>query len=81
MCRLRSFGTLEVPEAVGLILPAVPSIAAGLVPVTAACVAVLVGAVAVEVREGADAAEILIPLVTVGLALSVAISRAMIVRF
>jgi hypothetical protein len=80
--QVRLLGTLEVLGAAGLIVPAVTGIAPGLVPVAAACVAVLlVGAIAVEVRDGAGSATLLLPLVTLGLALPVAIGRATIAPF
>jgi uncharacterized membrane protein YphA (DoxX/SURF4 family) len=50
---VKAIGALEVLAAVGLILPAVLDIAPVLVPVTAACVALLfVGAVTMRARRG-----------------------------
>jgi hypothetical protein len=50
---LRAIGTLELLAAAGLILPAVLDIAPVLVPVTAACVALLfVGATIMRLRRG-----------------------------
>jgi DoxX-like family len=80
--QIRLLGTLEVLGAAGLVIPAITGIAPGLVAVAAACVAVLLlGAIVVEVREGAGAAKLLLPLVTLGLALAVAIGRATIAPF
>ena len=80
--QIHLLGTLEVLGAVGLILPAITGVAPGLVAVAAACVAFLmVGALVVEIRERAPAGKLILPLVTLGLALAVAIGRATIATF
>jgi hypothetical protein len=72
---LRAIGTLEILAAAGLILPAVLDIAPVLVPVTAACVALLfTGAVIMRLRRG-ERATIVGDLVYLALAVFVAWGR------
>ena len=80
--QIHLLGSLEVLGAVGLTLPAITGVAPGLVAVAAACIALLmVGALGVEIRERAPVAKLVLPLVTLGLALAVAIGRASIAAF
>jgi hypothetical protein len=72
---LRAIGTLEILAVLGLILPAVLDIAPVLVPVTAACVALLfVCAVVMRLRRG-ERATIIGDLVYLALAVFVAWGR------
>jgi hypothetical protein len=72
---LRAIGVLEILAAAGLILPAVLNIAPVLVPVTAACVALLfVGAVIMRLRRG-EKATIVPDLVYLAMAVFVAWGR------
>jgi hypothetical protein len=74
---VRLLGSLEVAGAAGLILPAVTGIAPVLVPIAAACLAVLrVGAIGVEARLHPSVAKLALPAATLALALVVAVGRA-----
>ena len=70
---VRVLGTLEVAGAIGLIVPAVTGIAQVLVPVAAACLAVLmIGALGVEARRHPAVTALALPAVTLVLAVIVA---------
>ena len=74
---VRLLGVFEVAGAAGLILPAVTGIAPVLVPVAAACLAVLmIGALGVEARRHPSVATLAVPTTTLVLALVVAVGRA-----
>jgi len=76
--QVRTLGVLEVLGAIGLVVPAVTGIAPALVPIAAACIAALmVGAIATEIRDGAPTGRLVLPLVTLGLALLVAVGRGL----
>ncbi len=73
---VRTLGALEVLGAIGLIVPAVTGIAPVLVPIAAACLAVLmVGAIAVEARRHPAVGHLVLPGLMLVLALSVAVGR------
>jgi uncharacterized membrane protein len=74
---VRVVGALEVLGAVGLIAPGVTGIATGLVPLAAACLAVLLlAAIVVEARHHRPGAAFVLPVVSLVLALAVAVGRA-----
>jgi hypothetical protein len=73
---VRALGTLEVAGALGLIVPAVTGIAPVLVPVAAACLAMLmIGALAVEARRHPSVTTLVLPAATLVLAVVVAVGR------
>jgi ABC-type Na+ efflux pump permease subunit len=73
---VRALGTLEVAGAIGLIVPAVTGIAPVLVPVTAACLAVLmVGALGVEAKRHPSLNTLALPTATLVLAVIVAVGK------
>ncbi len=74
---VRLIGALEVLGAIGLVVPAALGIATGLVPLAAACLAVLlVGAIVVETRHHRPAPALVLPVVSLLLAVFVAVGRA-----
>jgi hypothetical protein len=74
---VRVLGTLEVLGAIGLIVPAAIGIAPILVPLAAACLAVLmVGALAVEARRHPSLTTLALPAVTLILAVVVTVGRS-----
>lgn len=73
---VRVLGALEVLGAIGLIVPAATGIAPFLVPIAAACLALLMaGALAVEARRHPAAATLVLPALVLVLALTVAVGR------
>ncbi|HYM83598.1 MAG TPA: DoxX family protein [Candidatus Dormibacteraeota bacterium] len=71
---VRGLGLLEVLGAIGVVAPIVTGIAPSLSPLAAACLSVLmVGAIAVEARHHVPARRLLLPLVTLLLAVVVAV--------
>ena len=73
---VRLIGTFEVLGAIGLVVPAAIGIAANLVPLAAACIALLLaGAIVVEARHRRPAAAFVLPVVSLLLAVFVAIGR------
>lgn len=78
----RGLGLLEVLGAIGLIVPAATDIAPALVPLAAACIAMLmVGVLVVEGRQHRSATGLALPTATLLLALLVAVGRAGPYRF
>jgi len=74
---VRLIGTFEVLGAIGLVVPAAVGIATGLVALAAACLAVLlVGAIVVEARHHRPAPTLVLPVVSLALAVFVAVGRA-----
>jgi uncharacterized membrane protein len=73
--QFRTIGLLEVAGAVGLVVPAALGIAPGLTVLAAiGLVLTMVGAVATHVRYG-ETSRLVVPLVTLALALLVAVER------
>ena len=73
--QFRTIGLLEVLGALGLIIPGAVGIAPGLVPLAAIGLALTMGgAVATHARYG-EPARVVVPIIVLGLALSVAIER------
>jgi DoxX-like family len=74
---VRLIGLLEVLGAIGLVVPAIVGIATGLVPLAAACLAVLlVGAIVVEARHHRPGSALVLPVASLIVAVFVAVGRA-----
>ena len=74
---VRLIGLLEMLGAIGLIAPAALGIATGLVSLAAACLALLlVGAIVVEIRHHRPAVGFVLPVVSLVVAVLVAVGRA-----
>jgi hypothetical protein len=74
---IRIVGALEALGAVGLIAPALTGIATGLVPLAAACLAVLLlAAMATEAHHHRPAAAFVLPALSLVLAVVIAVGRA-----